>query len=1140
MEKKTKNLVHHFLGKILTNSGHNKSYKHGIFALKKSKDFFAKCQTADKINDTAPALNQYIFGNPLPQTIELLGVSNNNFSAETIIAEIDWFCMSARKYASKLNIFLNYKNEFENYFLLGMYTEALESINKTEQYIGMSIWAISSKFLVYEYTGQQEQAKVLQSEIFVKNKEGVFTTSLINFISQKSERKLSAYRYDRDVKNCLHGFKSNLDESNKDFYFFYLNFFEVISFKNIKDVLGFDYCNSIIDRYLTFRRVIIYCISHNIEIENLAIRLPYIQKRITDDLFNTITLLSEESFKDDVFFEVSYVEIFDLFYSGLYEEVCEKIQIYILKNKLDFNLLNIYSRSLVLNNSPFKALTPTPSLANEISENIYKLYKRESNPSETLYNLYQISKNVDVFDFNYQLNSFIKTEQNLKSNEKYFFITGKKVDPFIFEFLRNQNEIADKVYATIKKKIPDSLSINYKFNSARGNHDEILGIDSNKINIDKAKYFFDIEKFEESLIMWNSIYFENQKISPIIEVAVDYIYRILSKTEKFNECIIWYVDNVLTNPYLVFKIETDSLHKILKKGRFKNVDINIYLPIFISLISGDENEKSFSIELFCKSIGIIFPSEYPNTELFQNNDLAELFLFYSCNNETLNYYKHLNTTKKRLDERINICTYLAKYFKQNKVEYTEELNLLTNELIIHEGTQKLDESKIYANDQAILNKELDEYEGLYNRYITIAGLFLKDVKVLTINKNDVRFLNKKGDMEYSQNEIEYSKDADLDAYYKIFSLIREKFLYSKFGIVTYLSTRIRHGVLLGELRPELEKNNLIFYKNKLKNSYEPNSYWLNNPNLTDEEKKTLINIITKFSSEIDALINSIIKQNIQIKVDNENEYGWFDYEFNNNEHRHNSFTLFYEESFKEFCKKVLEILWVRTDKNLNEIRTILQNEVKTQFVTILNNFDAELHTLLGKNKMPEIFTALTACSTNIQTKIDKIALWFKRSGKAHSDFQIGTLVDIICKHVQKAHPQKILNVVSNYQFDHVIKGEFYEHFSDIIRILIENMLKHTNAHEVKCIIELYVLDHNLIMVFENENKNPHSEIIIEDFGDGATVDVLKLLTEGKSGIMKARKTVKDDLRCDDNEIIIDIKDEKFRITVVANFQQLIS
>jgi len=47
------------------------------------------------------------------------------------------------------------------------------------------------------------------------------------------------------------------------------------------------------------------------------------------------------------------------------------------------------------------------------------------------------------------------------------------------------------------------------------------------------------------------------------------------------------------------------------------------------------------------------------------------------------------------------------------------LNGYLYDLIVYEGTQKLEESKIYANDQAIINYELNEIEGLFNRYKTI-------------------------------------------------------------------------------------------------------------------------------------------------------------------------------------------------------------------------------------------------------------------------------------------------------------------------------------------------------------------------------------------------------------------------------------
>lgn len=1137
MGKKISNIVHNNLGHILTTAKKN-SFKNGLYSLKHSSNFYAKCGTVDTLSGVSKAFNKYIYGNPVPKEIEKIGASKNNFHAKDFATELDWFVLSARKYQNEINLFLFYKKEFENQFLTGNYSEALDSITKAENAIGHSIWALSSKLLILEYTANQAKAKLLQTEILEKNKEGVFTSSLINFLSQRSERKLSAYRYDNDLKNALNNVRSNLNQANKDFYNFHLNFFEHLEYKEIRDVLVFDFVNPIADRYLTFRRTIIYCVANGLNLDVILPKLKYLRKRINDDLFGTINLFFDEKFESDSFFDKDYLKIIDLFYAGVYDEVCVLIRSQIKSTEVDFTLVNLYARSLVLSGNLFTPLTK-PSLVNEIAENVYKVYKRDTNPSEAIYSLYQAAKNIDEFDISYSLNTYIKIEQNIKCNLNYFYLGGKKADPIIAELFIEKPEIIVKILDKISDRTFSSISIEYRKKLLLGNLDGAKGIDKTKLEIDSAKLLFKNKKYDESLEHWARIADNNQTTPPVLEISIDYIFRILTEKSAFDEAVKWYVDSVIRNPFLVYKIDASSVHKALKKGRFKNVENNIYLPLFISLVSNDENEKSFAIEMFCKIKGITFPSEYFSHQDFEENAYVELFLFYSCNNETLKYYKHLNATKKRLDERINICNYLTKHFDTNKKSYIQELNLLTNELIIHEGTQKLDESKIYANDQAILSKDLDEYEGLYNRYITIAGLVLKNLKILTINKNELRFLDKKGEVEYSQNEIQYSSNADLDAFYSLFSIIREKFLFSKFGIVTYLSTRIRHGVLLGELRPELERNNLIFFKNKLKDKYEPNSFWLNNPILSKDDKDKLVQLITEFSDKIDNLINKIIKENIQIGLNGEHENAWFDYEFSLKELEAYSIALYYEENYRSFCKKVLEILWLRTDENLERIRKILQSDIKEEFVSIMNQFEVSLIKLLGKDKMPPIFTALTTCSTNIQNKIDKIALWFKRSGKTHNDFKLNMLMDIICTNVQRAHPLKALEVKSTYTFEKIIKGEFYEHFNDFIRIFIENVLKHTQGAKVNCSISISQEEDNIIMIFENENADPENEIPIEYVGNKNKVDGLKLITEGKSGLMKALKTIKDDLRCEDNNLFVKTDNGKFRVTAMINFTHLV-
>jgi len=930
---KIDNLSHSFLSKILTT---NKNFRTGISSLKNSSNFSLICKTADSLSKVSIAYNKHIYGNPLPQSIENVGVSKKNLFSKDFKNEIDWFLVSLRKYKAEIEIFLNLKKEFESQFMLGEYTKALTTVDESINLLGYSTWAITCKFLIYEYTSSQDKAKILLSEVIEKNKEGTFTASLVNFISQKTERKLSAYKYDSDLFKSLKHVKSNLDKSNLDYYNFQLNFFENHNYTELNNVLNFDYCNSIIDKYLTFRRVIFYAISNEIETDYIITKLKYSLSKVNDNFFNTICLLFDINVLNKNYFDSNYLKIIDLYYTGQHEEVCKEIKRQITNYADNFTFINLYSRSLVFQNKVFMPIIETPCLINEIAENLFKIYNRASNPVESLYSLYQTSKNLDGFDVNFQLNSFIKREQNSELNNKFYYYSLPKSDPLIFDILTAGSESSISIFEKITSQTYNSVALKYKYNLFNGEYEQIDEICCNKYLIDKAKHLFDSKEYSDSLEIWQDIYDENQEIPPLYETAIEYIFKIYCLTERYDDCLKWYVDSFIKNPYAIYKIDTNDVQKALRKGRYKNVTINIYLPIFISLVSTDENEKCFTIELFCKKNDAVYPSDLVKNVTIPKDAYLEILFFISCNNETLNNFRHLNTTKRRLEERIQLCNFLAIEYPENSERYIQELNLLTNELIIYEGTQKLDDSKIYANDQAILNKELDEFEGLYNRYITIAGLYLQNIKILTINKNELRYLNKKNDVEFSQTDVEYSEQAHFDAFYSLFSVILDKFLYSKFGIVTYLSTRIRHGVFLGELRPEFEKHNIIFFKNKLKDKYEPNSYWLLNSQLNDIERDKLISLLTDFSDKIDTLISSIIKENIQIKVNNENNNGWFDYEFSVAELDDHSYSLYYEDDYKKFCKKTLEILWQRTDVNLESIRKILLEEVKPKFINIIN------------------------------------------------------------------------------------------------------------------------------------------------------------------------------------------------------------
>lgn len=126
-----------------------------------------------------------------------------------------------------------------------------------------------------------------------------------------------------------------------------------------------------------------------------------------------------------------------------------------------------------------------------------------------------------------------------------------------------------------------------------------------------------------------------------------------------------------------------------------------------------------------------------------------------------------------------------------------------HELIAYRGMKKLDDSKIYVNQDDILKYELKNITDLYDRFHKLVANTTGKVYFLvdTIDWSNDEMLT---------NATSYSDNAVAEVSTQLFSVIRRAFLKSRFGLGTYLSTRIRHGVFEGELRSCLERLNLVY------------------------------------------------------------------------------------------------------------------------------------------------------------------------------------------------------------------------------------------------------------------------------------------------------------------------------------------
>ncbi|WP_416437655.1 hypothetical protein [Phnomibacter sp. MR] len=1132
------NLYHNAIGKVLS----SKDRKSALHFFKNVLDYKVLCLLADNISISVKPLQISLYGNALPKSIEDLGKYDSLFKPESVENEVKWMLLSIRKYCKELSIFLVLKSEFEKSFLLGDYTKSESILESVLNETGYSLWYIEAKFLLLEYQNKSEDQKLFLSEINQSNKKGMIGT-LSKFLSFRTERNLSAYKYDNDINSIFRINKSQFENDTREYYLFRLNFYENYIKSDYSAIVLFENCNSIVDRYLLLRDILKVLALNETKREFVYTKARYIYRKTKDKnllpliyLFNQKTVIKE-------YYEETYLRILDLYYSGLYDEAIAESAESLLENPSNFDLVVIHVKSHINLGKNLTSLTADPkSLLNHISKKVFDLLSSNTIRRDLIYNLYQVNKNILSFEIAPGIDYFLKKEQNYQVNRNLKLISTKHFDPY-FSGLYLKDELAKEYLSNATHFFRDSISIQHRINYLNNELTDETKISKELYSIDKAKILFNQKRYIESIAEWELILNAFAHNAPIIQTALKYWFNALVLQEQFNEAINLFVENYILNPNSISKINSNELLDIFRKARYKGIKRTIDLPIFVSLNSNDDTEKSFILEQYSKIFGATKPSELFEKKLDGDENKVELFYNTVCSSETLKHSIYLNTTIELLSERLHVINHLIEQFPTRKRDYQEELNLVSNELIVYEGTQKLEESKIYANDQAIINYELNEIEGLFNRYKTIYKLSLKDKNILVITRDSFALLKFDGKEKYNETEVKYSESALLEVFHELFDSILDKYLFSKFGIVAYLSTRIRHGVLEGEIRPVLDKLNLILSRVSNTNNYEASRFW-NQPQfrLNNFQKDKLHQVLSKFSQKIDSLIEEINKQKIQIKKDGKNPNGLFNYEFEKEELYQFAGELAIETDVKVFSQKAIELIWLRTDSNLSVIREYFDGELKDRFSHELNNLEIELRNEFSNAQLPLLFTNLTECSTIIENKIGKISSWFRRSGSSINDFEIKKVFDIVWSNTKKCYPKIFAECNIKLTVNPTIKSNYYIHFTDLFRIFLDNMFKYGiyNGDKKLFHFETKVEGENVVFCFTNYRVNGQLDIPLKMREGKLMIDTIKLIEEHKSGISKAIKIVKYDMGNENNFIRVVTDDpDKFIIEAAINIENLI-
>ena len=1102
-----------------------------IHSMKNILDLEVLREVQQSVGSFVPTLQNEIEGCLFPLDFrELCSTLVTFVRPNSLQSELVWFSSYLIRYKDILQWFISQKIGFEQAFMVGNFSKCYDILSDVKKRLGVSLWYYESIFILYEYWDKRKDGIMLMSSCLetTRNTDTNHLQALVYMLHQRSTTNISPYKFDEDLDSLYKQNKTLLHEDYYRYIQFRLNMYNNINQEELSLNMMFESLSALVDRYLMAVNVL-KAAAVNGKLDNELIgRAYYLYSKTADK--ELLPLLAKYGKKmKDSYFNKSFITVLDSYNSGDYTLTLNLCREYILSDASQFDVLVIYCRSLVYSGICFTNIHPTlDAPVNKLCRRIYRVLTEKDN-HETIYKLYQMNKNLYGFHLAASMHVFVKKELNETVSEKFRSYWNSCFDP---DYVTTVYDNPDDAVAYLNRYSENCTSITCKAAIARQEKKELdpLIYSYNVLIPHNATIKMTNNEYDVAFELWKEFYDASECWLPNRQKAVRNMVECLHCSGKTDSAITLYVDYLLSDQAATQKVDTDAIIHHMQDQLYGGIRRNIDLAIFMGLNCKDGVDKSFILLEFCETKDVELPSELIGI-LNEPLNRQEAFFAILNDDETLRHYFNIPSLKERLNERLKIINYLVSLNSQNKETYMQMQKEVEDALLVYRVSKNLNEGKIYANDQAIIKYKLGEVDGLYKRFLRLFDMVVNDksrILVIKFPDSAVLFTSEGYEDENVKSKTSISENGIYEVFYSLYDYVLDKFLYSEFGLIAYLSTRVRHGELESKLRPELAQRNLILLT-KDDNVYQETSYWRDEYNLTPYENGIVNNALTKFSRGFDKEVVELIKERLQIFDPEKKPNGLFNYRTDENELAYKAMeigTLTKDKGKDEFCRQIITWLWQKTEASLIEIRSYIAGTFTEKINELFDNlkYDLRPDVLPVGHVQSFLQAAIADASSVIASRLKTIECWFNITGSKLEDVDIRQLTYQVYNNIETTYNQ--IKVSGKPRIDGEtfrIKAPFVLHYADLLRNLISNMFKHgctDDSGRKPLVLNFNIKEHTVEMHFENNVEAGTEEHLNRLFAEKLSGNASFFNSEGGSGIAKANKILRADFQNRDNQLTL--------------------
>jgi len=943
----------------------------------------------------------FVYGPAFPKKLSELFSKPALYSSVDPLQEVVWAICRCLQSSEMLREFSKLREEYERSLLLDLKERCYEILNTVEERFGQSIWLLQNKLAAAQFwEGIEETRKIVQG-YEEECKDHWIMGSILWFIGKRVEATgVKGY-----LKGELSKITDNIQIPELNSYL-RVKIFELpnIATKDVSATLFFESQTCVIDYYETLISILQAAAKNQTIPEQMisSVEKPLVVllKRVQDCRIAGIMRGIGFVPNTGITYNENRAELIESYTKGDYATMVEKSDQYlrVFPEDMPIQVMRLRSGLRIGVSLPFQH-----GVLKEAFESLQKVLNASEDVYAAAFDILTLSERFYGHSWVIYLVDAVRYE--LREEQAAFPTPELRSvyvnDPYISPF----SAVASNGNA--KKDIYNDERLKILFPYTRAVYELVTtGKENKSLLVSKArrekylaKYHLAFGNSAQAVVhfQWlitNTIGIDRLRSAGGAALALIKLSRI---KEAVDTIVLAYVENQNAPTVLPIEQVTDAV-----KGPVDWPD-SISVPLLFEIYTRYLNEDKlaqlrYAFEQFQTRNQITEPADLLKLSDTTTKPMLIAYLERVWTPKVMRQTIIYDGTKEIEEARIKVCRLLADLDPQNANNYFDEIKERVKQQEIAKVTTLIEQSKVYVEIDAIRKSLKSKLGDSYARYKSSSqalppnqdNLLYKTIAEMLAGKNDEKGVSiplALSKIHSFSRELETESDVQFDA---LFSEVTNEFLLGSHGLNAYLSTRVRHGTLSNTLRKPVADERLVTSREEGKTTYIRNQFWMAYQEVSSEyhrEWEKILNALDVFSSEFDSVIQYIKDELIQIRIihklkdfksEAEIRNALFVYHSSNLERKYVQQYDKTLEGMEEFVNYCVNILWKKTDLNLQNVQKVLNGEIRER---LMHPFE-ELTNLLNGIEAPHVNDLLNAVSrakTNTQYKLSLVISWFKRS-----------------------------------------------------------------------------------------------------------------------------------------------------------------